>query len=119
MKSKILIGIFAISAIVICITAFSDLQGKWSGVFNIEGNAIDLSYNFKIDGTKLSGNVASPQGVLPLYDGKTNGADLSFTVDVNGAPIKSVGKYYADGDSIILNTDFNGANIHTKLGRAK
>ncbi len=119
MKPKILIGTFAICAIVICLTIFTDLQGKWAGVFNIGGNAIDLSYVFKIDGNKLSGSVTSPQSNLPIYDGKTNGTDISFSVDVNGAPIKTVGKYYADGDSIILNTDFNGTNVHTKLARSK
>jgi hypothetical protein len=119
MKAKGSVTALVICLIVICVIKFADLQGKWTGIFMAGDNPIDLSYVFKVDNEKLTGSVASPQGDLAIYDGKTNGTDLSFIVDVNGAAVKSIGKFYAAGDSIVLNTDFNGVNVHSRLSRAK
>jgi hypothetical protein len=107
MKAKGSVTALVICLIVICVIKFADLQGKWTGIFMAGDNPIDLSYVFKVDNEKLTGSVASPQGDLAIYDGKTNGT------------VKSIGKFYAAGDSIVLNTDFNGVNVHSRLSRAK
>ena len=118
MKIKILTTIALVFSVMICIAAIADLSGKWTGAFKTQdGSDFTLNYLFKIDGDKLTGSVSSPQGEVPITDGKVSGSDFSFTVPVNGTDIKNTGKYYAAADSAGLDVDFNGMKSHIQLKR--
>jgi hypothetical protein len=118
MKSKFFsITIMLICTAMICFAVIADLAGKWTGTVKTpDGTDFPLTYIFKIDGSNLTGSLQSPQGELPISDGKINGASFSFKLDFNGTPIINTGKYY--GDSIGIDADINGTKLHTVLKRA-
>ncbi len=120
MKTGILTTVALICGFVYSMVIYADLSGKWAGTLNIpNGQSIPLTYVFKIDGEKLGGSVTSAQGELPITDGKTNGSEFVFIVNVNGSVIKNTGKYYAGGDTIGINADFGTTKLHAKLVRAQ
>ena len=121
MKTKILITTALVCCFIISIAAvIADANGKWTGsVTGPDGNSIDLTYSFKIDGDKLTGT-AEAQGIeLKLDSGKTNGTDLKFSItNPEGVNIPHVGKYISQGDSISMSIDYQGYKMHTTLKRA-
>ena len=102
----------------VCLAAIADLSGKWTGVLKApDGNEYPLSYVMKIDGDKLTGTLNTPQGEVPLDKGKTDGTNFSFSVTVSGMDFPATGKYYAAGDSVAMDVDFQGTKTHTQLKR--
>jgi hypothetical protein len=62
-------------------TATADVNGKWEGKIKDENGAdIDLVYDLKVDGGKLTGTVEGPAGKLDLENGTINGGKLKFQV---------------------------------------
>src|ERR1700712_3673447 len=117
MKRKILTTAALLCSFIVCLAAIADLNGKWAGVIKMgDGNELPLTYLFKVDGEKLTGSVTSPQGEIPVTDGKISGSEFTFKLDVNGTTITNAGKYY--GDSTVINSDFNGQKLHLKLLRS-
>jgi hypothetical protein len=119
MKRKI----FITAGLLCCMTAafafFADVNGKWSGVIAApDGNEYPLSYTFKADADKLTGQGQSPQGAIDVTEGKMKGDSISFAIDVNGVKVTNWGKYYSAGDSISLNMDYQGMKMHSTLKRA-
>jgi len=116
MKTK-----FFNTAVLICflfvVAIINDLSGKWVGaIVTPDGTAIDLTYNFKVDGDKVTGTALSPAGVVDIENGKIADDKFTFSVNVNGVAYPHTGKLYAD--SCGLDIDFgNGAKVHTKLIR--
>lgn len=121
MKRKIFITTALVCCFMVCLAiAIADLNGKWNGVLLApDGNEYPLSYTYKIDGDKLTGVGSSPQGDVPLTDGKVTGNDFSYNISVNGMDFKNTGKFYPEADSIGLDIDFNGMKMHTTLKRSK
>jgi hypothetical protein len=106
-----------VCSVIICLAAIIDLTGKWSGSLKIpSGEEFPLTYTFKADGAQLTGNVQSPQGELPITDGKIDGDNFTFKVSLNGSDIINTGKYY--GDSVSMNIEYNGTKLHSTLKRA-
>lgn len=103
--------------IVFAAFVFADLNGKWNGVIKTpDGNDLEVSYNFKVDGNKLTGTAESPAGQVTVDDGKINGDTFTFKVTVDGNDYPHSGKIYAD--SCGLDIDFGAQKIHTTLKRA-
>ncbi len=105
-------------AMLFIMAVFADLNGKWVGVLNIPGgNDLDVSYNFKVDGGKLTGTALTPDGDVPLTNGKTDGTTFSFSISTSGMDIAHTGKFY--GDSTTVDLDVNGSKIHSVLKRVE
>jgi hypothetical protein len=112
-------------ALVCCFIVFAafviaDLNGKWTGVIKTpDGNDLQVTYNFKVDGDKLSGTAESPAGQVTVDNGKMIG-DTAFTfkVTVDGNDYPHSGKFYKNADSCGLDIDFGGQKVHTTLKRA-
>lgn len=120
MKRKLLITAVLICSFAICIAAvFADLNGKWLGnVVTPDGQEITLTYNIKADGEKLSGTGESDGNTVNLDEGVLKGDDFTFKItSSDGVVIPHSGKYYAQGDSVSLNIDYNGTKFHTTLKR--
>ena len=72
---------------VICLAAIAaDLTGKWVGEFTgPDGDTkIPLTYVFKAEGNTLTGNLTSPQGEIPISEGKIDGDKFSFKISSSG-----------------------------------
>jgi hypothetical protein len=100
-----------------CFAAIADLNGKWSGAFKTPQGDFPVTYTFKVDSGKLTGVAESDQGSIQITDGKINGNDFSFNLDLQGNIIKNVGKFY--GDSVTIDVDFSGNNLHANLKRVE
>jgi hypothetical protein len=121
MKRKIFTTVALVCCFVVCFAIAADLAGKWTGTLKApDGNEYPLTYVFKTDSGKLTGTGSSPQGDVPITEGKIiNGTDFSFNIAVNGVDIKNTGKYYPAADSIGLDIDYNGMKFHATLKRGQ
>jgi hypothetical protein len=118
MKRK-LFNPIALACCFIVFAAFvvADISGKWTGVIKTpDGNDLQVSYNFKVDGDKLTGTAESPAGQVTVDDGKITGDTFTFKVTVDGNDYPHSGKVYAD--SCGLDIDFGAQKIHTTLKHA-
>ncbi|WP_184541893.1 glycoside hydrolase [Mucilaginibacter sp. FT3.2] len=116
MKRKLLTTLLLSCCFLACFAAFADFSGSWAGILTMEnGDQYPLTYNFKIEGDKLTGTVNTPKGELPVDDGKINGDKFTFTVTLGDIEIPHSGKFY--GDSIGVDIAANGAKVHTTLKR--
>lgn len=121
MKIKAFITTALVCCFVVCMAAvWADMNGKWTGVFKgPDGTDIELVYNIKVDGNKLTGD-GSAQGVtLSLDSGMVSGTEFKFSVkNPEGVTIPHTGKYFAQGDSISMTADYQGFKMHSTLKRS-
>jgi hypothetical protein len=106
--------------VAICLAAIAaDLTGKWNGsVKGPDGDTeFPLTYVFKAEGNVLTGTLTSPQGDTPITEGKIDGTNFSFKIAFGDMSIANKGKFY--GDSVGIDSDFGGQNMHITLKRAK
>jgi hypothetical protein len=116
MKRKLLKVIALCSCFIFLMAVSANLDGKWKGVIKTpDGNDLEATYNFKVDGDKLTGTAESPSGVVTIDSGKVAGNDFSFKVTVDGNDYPHKGIFY--NDSCGLDIDFGGQIIHTTLVR--
>jgi hypothetical protein len=70
--------------VILAVTALAgDANGKWSAEFDTQIGVQKYTYEFKADGTKLSGSAkgTAPDGtpfVTEIKEGKVNGDEISF-----------------------------------------
>src|SRR3984885_6325552 len=93
-----------------------NLNGRWTGLLKTDGgDEYPLMYNFKIDGSQLSGTAKTPKGDMPINDGKITGDTFTFNVIVNNMEIDHSGKFY--GDSVGVDISLGDAKSHATLVR--
>ncbi|MBS1501053.1 MAG: glycoside hydrolase [Bacteroidetes bacterium] len=116
MKRKFLIPAALLSCFLFVMAVVADLNGKWKGTIKTpDGNELEVVYNFKADGDKLTGTADSPAGSVSIDDGKITGDTFSFKVTVDGTDYPHKGKMYADSCGIDI--DFGGSTVHTTVVR--
>ena len=79
----------------------ADMSGKWIGDVNTpDGQAISLTFTFKVDGAKVTGTVTGPTGDIEITEGKLDAGTLQFvmSVDAGGQQLvfKCTGTMVAD-----------------------
>lgn len=101
----------------------ADITGTWSAqMTSPDGNSFQLTFTFKQDGAKLTGNVQSPMGdPTEITNGKIDGNKFTFDVSFNGMTIHHDCTIVSD-DEIKMTTksdsgDFPGMDL--TLHRAK
>jgi hypothetical protein len=69
----------------------ADVDGKWSGTISVDGaGEFPVAFEFKADGTTLTGSTLSPDGMsVNIKDGKIDGDKITFLVslDFGGMPL--------------------------------
>jgi hypothetical protein len=83
--------------------AAADIGGRWTAqVPGRDGQPRETTFNFKVEGNKLTGTVSGRQGDNPISDGKIDGDEISFTVALNigGSSVKLLYKGKVSGDEI-------------------
>jgi len=91
----------------------SDLNGKWvAQVTGQNGQTRETTFNFKVEGSKLTGTVSGRQGDQAISDGTIKGDDVSFTVvaNFNGNEIKLLYKGKVSGDDLKLTRTREGGD---------
>ena len=62
----------------------ADVDGKWSGNVSTPNGDITIGFEFKADGTALTGSMTGPDGgQIPIKNGKIDGNKISFVVTVD------------------------------------
>ncbi len=92
------------------------LDGKWEGSVSVgpEPPPMVLTYKFKTDGGKLTGTTGSDSGgESRISDGKIDGTDFSFTVNVRsafgGMKINYTGIFYGDMIKLTYTTEIGSS----------
>jgi hypothetical protein len=101
--------------VLVCLAA--DLTGTYKGSVTFQDNKIDLTYNLKAEGEKLTGSITSEYGELPLTDGKISGTDFSYKIDIGEGPMESKGKFF--GDSIVITSNFGDREVKNTFKRVQ
>lgn len=60
------------------------IDGSWKGMVSGPNGDMELLFTFKVNGDSLSGTDKSEMGVLPLLNGKVNGNEFSYDIDLGG-----------------------------------
>jgi hypothetical protein len=61
-----------------------DVDGKWAGAVATPNGDIQIGFEFKADGTTLTGSMAGPDGnAIPIKDGTVDGSTIAFVVTVS------------------------------------
>ena len=117
MNTKIVNSIvLCVCGVLFCLIA-ADINGKWKGVIDFNGRDVALSYEFKTEGSKVTGTAETPMGATPIEDGKLEKDVLTFKVNLNGEMATHIGKVFAD--SINLKINYQGLDYNTVLKRDK
>jgi opacity protein-like surface antigen len=116
--ATILMAIFALAALA------ADISGTWKGTADFQGQAIERTFVFKVDGSKLTGETTSELlGKSTIEDGKIDGDNISFTITANfqGNELKMNYKGKVVGNTIKLSVDLgadSGQTIEWTLKKA-
>ena len=105
------------------VASAADISGTWKGTADNQGQSIQRSFTFKVDGDKLTGETTSEMlGKSVINDGDT--ISFSITADMGGNQMKITYKGTVSGDTIKLTSQFpgmdggQGQNIEWTLKKA-
>jgi len=104
---KWLLALFAVFAFT---ASAADVNGTWKASLETPNGTFETTFTFKVDGTKLTGKVASQMGESDITNGKIDGDNLSFDVVRNfqGNEFKLTYNGKVSGNEIKLNFKFPG-----------
>jgi hypothetical protein len=112
MRTRILVMAVVVLAVMLATAWSADITGKWKGEMpGMGGQPMELSFIFKVDGSKLTGTSIGPMGnENPISDGTINGDDIAFVVkvDMQGNEMKFNYKGKISGDEIRLTMSMEG-----------
>ena len=115
---KLLLALLAVFAIT---ASAADISGNWTGTAEGPQGAIQRSFTFHQDGSKLTGETNSSfTGKSVINDGKVEGDDISFSITANlqGNEVKLNYKGKIAGDTIKLTSNFGDQSIEWTLKKA-
>jgi len=61
----------------------ADVTGKWTAEFDTQIGVQKYTYEFKVDGTKLTGKAINQMGETAIREGKVSGDEISFVEMLN------------------------------------
>ena len=95
-----------------------DLNGRWEGkVQGPDGNEMQIAFNLKVEGEKLTGTVEGPMGEMTITEGVVKGNEFFFKLDFGDMKINEQGKM--TGDTIQMKVIFDQNTFEYSLKRAK
>lgn len=116
MTTGLLLGLLSLTALA------ADIGGKWTAqVPGRNGQTREQTFNFKVDGSTLTGTVSGRMGEMPIADGKIDGDQVSFTqtMEFNGNSMKFVYKGTVSGDEIKFSRQRDGGEGEPQTFTAK
>ncbi len=105
-----------VAALLACFAFAASAQqgpsGKWNGSVPTEQGPFALTFEFAVDGSTLTGNMANEfMGATPIADGTVKGNDVAFVLKISGDFGNFVINYTGTvaGDEMKLKSKFEGA----------
>jgi hypothetical protein len=97
-------ALLAVAVLAFCSVAAlaADFNGKWTADVTTPRGTQTITFDFHVDGAKLTGTITSPRGDSEITEGKIDGDNISFTqvMNFNGNEMKIVYTGKADGETI-------------------
>ena len=83
----------------------ADFAGKWAAAIDTQIGVQNYTYDFKVDGNKLTGKAKSQFGETEITEGTVKGDEIVFIENLNfqGQPLRIVYKGKISGDEIKFN----------------
>lgn len=91
--------------------AAADISGKWvAQVPGRQGQTMEQTFTFKVDGANLTGTVSNARGDQEISEGKVSGNDISFAVvrKMQDMEMKSLYKGTVAGNEIKFSMTMQG-----------
>ena len=79
------------------------IAGKWKTSVESPQGSMEMTFTFNVDGEKLTGSISTPMGEVEISNGKINGNEFSFDIDMMGNTMPHKGKL--EGDVIKLKVE--------------
>jgi hypothetical protein len=88
----------------------ADVAGKWKSESQGRQGTMETTYDFKVDGTTLTGTITTGRGESEISEGKINGDEISFAVvrKFGENEMKILYKGKVSGDEITFTREFQG-----------
>ena len=86
-----------------CTTAFAaSVEGKWKATFDTQMGTQNYTYEFHVDGNKVTGTATNDQGQTPIAEGTLDDDTITFVeaLSFNGNDIRIEYTGKIDGDQI-------------------
>jgi hypothetical protein len=98
-KALLAVLVFALSSVTLLA---ADFNGKWTATVESPRGTQTLTFDFHVDGAKLTGTVTTPRGEVAISDGKIDGGNISFAQVMNrdGNEFKMTYTGKIEGDTI-------------------
>ena len=104
MKKLILISFMAVFAVFA--GRAEGISGKWKTSMEGSQGSMEMTFTFKVDGEKLTGTASTPMGEVEISNGKVNGNEFSFDIEMMGNAMPHKGKL--EGEVIKLKVEMPG-----------
>jgi len=112
MRIKITVMTVVVLSVMLATALGADITGKWKGSMDMMGQAMELGFNFKVNGSELTGTSIGAQGEeYPISEGKIDGDNISFVVQVTGQmemKINYKGKVVGEEIKLTMAMDMGG-----------
>ena len=118
MKTRIVISLLAVFALLTVAYAASNIDGTWKGQRpGRDGNVMDVTFKFKADGATLTGSTMMRDNEVQISDGKISGSDISFVVKMEFGGNSVVMKYTGviSGNEIKMKSQREGGDRTTEF----
>jgi|SRR6478609_2186517 len=117
MTKKLFIPIFLLALVLtgVATPIAPDFNGHWRGKFM---DQYDLHYEFKVDGTTVTGKAYSMEGtVSEIRDGKLDGNKITFVLDIMGSPTAATA--VLENETLTLSFNVQGFDVVASLKKSE
>ena len=122
MRKGVILAVLILVGMV-CVYA-ADITGKWTTEFDSQVGVQKYVFEFKVEGTKLTGTAISKiadaaEVKTPITEGTVNGDDVTFVenLDYSGQQLKITYKGKVAGDQINFSRDVAGQGGETFVAK--
>ena len=122
MRKGVILAVLILVGLV-CVYA-ADITGKWTTEFDSQVGVQKYVFEFKVEGTKLTGTAISKiadaaEVKTPITEGTVNGDDVTFVenLDYSGQQLKITYKGKVAGDEINFSRDVAGQGGETFVAK--
>jgi len=114
-RRAMMVGLLILSAAWVAVAADANpVDGRWQGSISGPNGDFTINFTFKAEGTKLTGTVATPNGDVPIEEGKLDGDKIYFETHFQDSVIKHQGTISGDTIQLKVNGPWGDSDMTLK-----